>query len=94
MKSRLTIEVDFDNGNEPYIRCFLDHESDDVRDKLLKSFFQSLGHSSHELTVKYAEPQNNGTVIIFIKPVKPEDLRKQGLNMIERFDEFMQHVKK
>jgi hypothetical protein len=40
MKSRLTIEVDFENNNRPVIQI-LKFESDDVRDRLLNSLFQS-----------------------------------------------------
>jgi hypothetical protein len=45
MKSRITIEVDFDNQNSPCIQLLSVH-SDDVRDKLLKNFTQSLGGES------------------------------------------------
>lgn len=44
MKSRITIEVDFQNGNEPTIQI-LSRNSDDVRDNLIKSFYQKLGNS-------------------------------------------------
>ena len=45
MKSRITIEVDFENRNLPVIQI-LSRESDDVRDNLIKSFLQSLQHTS------------------------------------------------
>lgn len=40
MKSRISIEVDFDNNNSPVIQI-LSQDSDDVRDRLIKSFLQS-----------------------------------------------------
>jgi hypothetical protein len=39
MKSRITIEVDFDNGNVPVI-IIQEKFSDDIRDKLLFSFLE------------------------------------------------------
>lgn len=53
MKSRITIEVDFDNGNMPVIQI-LSRNSDDVRDNLLKSFLQSLQHTSRWGVIHYA----------------------------------------
>lgn len=42
MESRIKVEVDFDNGNRPVIE--IAHKgSDDVRDKLLKHFLESVG---------------------------------------------------
>lgn len=46
MKSKITIEVDFDQNNTPYIRLLVDKNSDDVRDKLLRAFLEKLGHES------------------------------------------------
>lgn len=45
MKSKITIEVDFENGNRPVIQV-LSRKSDDVRDNLISSFLQSLQHTS------------------------------------------------
>lgn len=52
MKSRITIEVDFDNGNVPVIQV-LQQDSDDVRDNLIKSFLQSLQHTSRWCKITY-----------------------------------------
>ena len=52
MKSRITIEVDFENGNMPVIQV-LQQNSDDVRDNLIKSFLQSLQHSSRWCKIQY-----------------------------------------
>ena len=60
-----TIKVDFtDLGNrkglEPVISVVL-KDSEDVRDKLLKSFFQSLGSESSWLEVRYGTSTEKGT---------------------------------
>ena len=80
MKS--TIRVDFQGVDapgpasfEPAIRVFLDENEDypnsDVRDKLLKTFFQSLGGTSSWLRVKFYEKQ------IIITPVKWNELESE-----------------
>ena len=52
MKSKITIEVDFDNNNLPVIQI-LSQDSDDVRDRLIKSFLQSLQHTSRWCKITY-----------------------------------------
>lgn len=52
MKSRISIEIDFDNNNLPVIQI-ISTDSDDVRDKLLKSFLQSLQHTSRWCRIEY-----------------------------------------
>lgn len=52
MKSRITIEIDFENGNQPVIQI-LQRNSEDVRDKLLSSFLQSLQHTSRWVRINY-----------------------------------------
>ncbi len=52
MLSRISIEVDFENGNMPIIQI-MQQDSDDVRDKLVAVFLQSLGHTSRWATVEY-----------------------------------------
>ena len=81
MKS--TLRVDFKgpdtsshSGFEPVIRVTLE-ESDDVRDKLLKTLFQSLGGESSWLNVQYEtaafDPLQKEQRIT-ITPVKETDL--------------------
>lgn len=53
MKSKITIEVDFENRNEPVIQI-LSRNSDDVRDNLIQSFLQSLSHTSRWCRIEYA----------------------------------------
>lgn len=52
MKSKITIELDFENGNRPYIQIY-QHDSDDVRDRLLKSFLEELGDRSMWCKIKF-----------------------------------------
>ena len=52
MYSRITIEIDFDKGNLPVI-AISQQSSDDVRDKVLSQFLQSLQHTSRWLRIEY-----------------------------------------
>ena len=52
MKSRITIEVNFEEGNLPVIQI-MSQQSDDVRDKLIQSFLQSLQHTSRWCKILY-----------------------------------------
>lgn len=88
MKSRITIEVDFDNGNEPTIQI-LSKNSEDVRDNLIKSFYQKLGSSSwckivfsqHHFDPIFPEHDFKR---IFITPIAEQDLKKEAEIMLEQ----------
>lgn len=56
MESKIRIEVDFDNGNRPVIEI-LPKNSDDVRDKLIKSFLQSF-HGNCWCRIRWDGGQN------------------------------------
>lgn len=79
MKSRITIEVDFENGNLPVIQI-LHRTSDDVRDNLIQSFLQSLQHTSRWCKIEYkgedrtAEEFTNRWHVI---PVVPKEIPKE-----------------
>lgn len=91
MKS--TIKVDFagvdDAANQfrPVIRVNL-VESDDTRDKLLKSFFDSLGYESNWLVVQF-DPKRESSFPhrITISPVEPKELKETGNLIYERLQE-------
>lgn len=71
MKSRITIDVDYEN--QPIIKIeYL--ESEDVRDKLVKRFLESFGYDSIYCThnfINYVEINSNKKES-WIKPVRPD----------------------
>ena len=84
MKSRITIEVDFDNG-KPYIKVAEDFSSDDVRDKLITFFRQQLGHTSSWCKIEfhpYHEKAEQNKWII--RPITPDELKEQAAIMTEQ----------
>jgi hypothetical protein len=69
MKSRITIEVDFDNGNQPVIQILHYPDSTDVRDKLLKKFLEDLGIGSLcKIYYEHGGPDFNR---IYMRPFVP-----------------------
>lgn len=92
MKSRISIEVDFDNHNQPVIQI-LQHNSDDVRDKLVGQFLQSLNGSSWCNIRWVGEDTVNGAFRIFISTLTPDNYREQAAIMIEQA-ELNKHYQK
>ncbi len=94
MKSRITVEVDFDNGNQPVIQI-LKANSEDVRDKLISSFTQQLGGSSW-CQIKWVNhhQDRDGKDIntIHITPISPEQLKDQADTMLEQFNLNQKHI--
>lgn len=85
MKSRITIEVDFENGNQPVIQI-LKENSDDVRDRLVSNFTQQFGGSSW-CKIKWVTPEtHDGSQAIFISPIRPEEFKEQSEMMIEQWN--------
>lgn len=93
MKSRITIEVDFENGNEPVIQI-ISRNSDDVRDSLIKSFYQKLGSSSW-CRIQFVQdiPDDmyltkdgftEGFKRIYITPIPEVGLKEQADVMLEQ----------
>lgn len=82
MKSRISIEVDFNNSNLPVIQI-LSQDSDDVRDRLVKSFLQSLQHTSRWCKIIYigeASTHEDATVNKQrwqIIPIIPHEIRDE-----------------
>lgn len=80
MLSRITIEVDFENGNMPVIQVMHQH-SDDVRDALLASFLQSLGHTGRWATLEYQnliDDKNGLRHRWLIRPIKVDQLQNES----------------
>lgn len=83
MKSRITIEVDFENGNKPIIQI-LKANSSDVRDRLISAFTEQLGGSSW-CQIKWAlNKKDDDGAYIHIAPITPSELKTQGKIMIEQ----------
>lgn len=76
MKSRISIDVDYDN--QPVIKIeYL--ESDDVRDKLVKKFMEDFGGSSMWAhfsfsPIIFGHLNTNTPTVANIRPIKPIDL--------------------
>ena len=82
MTSRITIEVDFDNG-QPYIKIAEDRNSDDVRDKLITFFRQRLGHTSSWCAVQFFDQSEVGNQLIWrIRPITPEMMERESETMV------------
>ena len=88
MKSRITIEVDFENENTPIIQIF-SQSTYDVRDKLIHAFFEKLGSSSwcqiyfKDHHYDREQPENDFKRVI-ITPIPESDLRKHAEVMLEQ----------
>ena len=85
-----TIKVDYEdyrlpNGQalSPVIKISLDKSSDDVRDKLLRTFFESLGHASNWLLVKFEGEDKYGRSLITLSPVSPDRLKYNSEQMTD-----------
>lgn len=80
MRSTIKIEINFEEGNLPVIEV-INISSDDVRDKLISVFLQSLSHTSRWCKIIYMgncsrdanEPRNRWQII----PVKPEEIEQE-----------------
>lgn len=73
MKSRISIEVDFDNNNQPVIQILSQH-SDDTRDKLISNFLEGRQNQSRWLTVEYKGEKLGGGSIFHLAVVPPEKI--------------------
>lgn len=82
MLSRITIDMDFDNNNLPVIKI-IQEDSEDVRDKLLSSFLQSLAHSSRWIKIEYQGefPQDQHLKpykkVWQLTPIKPNEITEE-----------------
>lgn len=97
MKSRITIEVDFENGNEPVIQI-VSRNSDDVRDNLIKAFYQKLGSSSwckiwFAQDIVNHDDYNEGFKRIFISPIPERELGEEAKIMTEQHRVYAEWMK-
>ena len=58
MRSRITVEIDFENGNRPVIQVH-ERDSDDVRDRLISAVFEKLGHHSRWFRAEFKHNSMN-----------------------------------
>ncbi len=85
MRSRITIEVDFDNGNDPVIKIECNKDSSDVRDKLLKQFIENFQHQSNWATIAFSYVPNYPDIILgIIRPVRSNELHEEAKEMQRR----------
>jgi hypothetical protein len=89
MKSRITIEVDFENGNQPTIQI-VSKSSDDVRDRLIQSFYQKLGGCSSWCKIQFIqdvmdEDPERAFKRIYITPITEQELKKEADVMLEQY---------
>jgi hypothetical protein len=72
MKSRITIEVDFENANTPVIKI-AHQKSDDVRDSLIGNFLQHLDHGSISrwMKIEYKGETDSGHIWSIV-PIKSD----------------------
>jgi hypothetical protein len=87
MRSKITIDVDFENGNIPVIQV-LSKDSDDIRDRLIQSFYQTLRGSSwckieFRQDIIDDDPER-AFKRIFITPLPESDLKKEAEIMLEQ----------
>lgn len=88
MKSRITIEVDFYQNNIPTIQIIRAH-SDDVRDKLVSAFFETLQNESTWAKILFQSYRmEDGTGVSHsvyrIYPIPPDDLSTESQIMAEQ----------
>lgn len=76
MKSRITIEVDFDNGR-PYFKIVADTESEDMRDKAIREFRHVLKYDSSWARVKFDDHHKPGQILFTIEPITPSGLERE-----------------
>jgi hypothetical protein len=90
MQSKITIEIDFENGNEPVIQI-ISRNTDDIRDKLIRAFFERLsGYSSWckiycHSTVGHDEPEDRRFQRWKISPIQPSKFKEEGEAMLEQY---------
>lgn len=77
MTSKITIEVDFDNNNTPIIQI-VSRQSDDIRDKLIKSFLEKLGSQSSWCTIRATWTHQDGSQQWIITPISNDELQTQS----------------
>jgi hypothetical protein len=101
MKSRITIEVDFEDNNAPIIKI-LQKKSEDIRDQLLQQFLERLEHRSpicRILCWSSVETEGERGEIWKIRPITPNefpsiinDIKPEMVNIHDNSHGFRQFL--
>lgn len=92
MKSRVSIDVDYDN--QPIVRVEYVY-SDDVRDKLVKLFLEGFAADSAWSKFQYLE-SGPGMKTAILRPIHPFNLKEEAKTMnlwAKQFDELYKDMK-
>lgn len=99
MESKISIELDFEQGNLPVIQV-LHKTSDDVRDGIVGNFIQHLDHTSISrwLKIEYVYKRIDGADVWRIIPISSslaelENEAKQMMAMVESLKEQLPQEK-
>jgi hypothetical protein len=95
MESKITIEIDFSNGNLPVIQV-LHKTSDDVRDGIVGNFIQHLDHTSISrwLRMEYKYKRSDGANIWNIIPISSSltELENEAKLMMAMVDSLKEQM--
>jgi len=83
MQSKITIEVDFNDNNTPYIRI-IQKRSDDVRDKILNNFLISLQGESSWCKILCDGPTFQDEFHWKIKAITPDQFKQESEILAEQ----------
>lgn len=73
---RSIIRFDLSESNNPIIKIIYTH-SDDVRDKIVKRFYESLGNASEWCRIEFINQIGSNNDIAIISPISPQELSTQ-----------------
>jgi hypothetical protein len=96
MESKITIEIDFENGNTPIVQV-MHKVSEDVRDKIVGNFIQHLDHTSISrwLRIEFDYKRVDGAAFWKIIPISSslgelEEEARLMMTMVNSLKEQMQ----
>lgn len=92
MKSKITIDLDWDN--QPIIKIEY-NESDDVRDKMVKRFLETFGGDSCWALFNFANTVDNLTANrnAKLRPIPPSELKNYYENMKTAYENWKEWAK-
>lgn len=84
MKGRITVEIDFENGNRPVIQLLHSPDSDDVRDKLINNFLETM-RQSHWCRFEFING-NHSFNRYYISAIPLQKVKEQAIEMHEQYE--------